>query len=109
MGWLAVEEWLLLAELLFSCGPRGIAEVVIAVNSDPPARPAGGGGGAGPCSWDGRQHRLIGVFLGLWRRGFIEEAVARGEATSDLYRLTDAGRRAAIGAPGLWHASASAS
>lgn len=97
-GWVTLEECALLLGLLVRPRPCGMHELVVSINprpADPPSWPR----------WRCRQERLTGVFLRLYRRGLVQEAVRPGEMTADVYELTPAGRHAVVDAPRLWNGS----
>lgn len=94
--WITVEEWLLLAELMVRGSPCGIRDAVRSIH--PPAV----GEAAGDAGWARREQELIGVFLRLYRRGLLREAVRPGQRTTDVYELTAAGHHAVATAHRLW-------
>jgi hypothetical protein len=97
-GWVTLEEYLLLFDLLVRPRPCGIHDLVASIN--PPATDA-----AQQQRWRRRQRDLTEVFLRLYQRGLVHEAVPPGVVTADVYELTPAGRDAVINADRLWRAS----
>lgn len=97
-GWVTLEEYLLLFDLLVRPRPCGIHDLVALIN--PPAADA-----AQQPRWCRRQRDLTEVFLRLYQRGFVHEAVPPGDVTADVYELTPAGRDAVINAHLLWRGS----
>lgn len=94
-GWITLEEWLLLSGLLIRGRPCGIHDLVVSIN--PPPTEA-----ALQARWRARQRELVSVFLRLYRRGLVREAVPLGERTADVYELTRAGTHLTIDTPRRW-------